>query len=199
MSAEGLHHPESKGADEKFQAKISIGISAIAALLLINDLGAHNAGWDATYQHTIAINTYAFFQAKTIRQNDLNLTADTLEAIVKTSVPLVASEAKQEILSIAAKHREKAIGYDSEPSTGEGRKELLQKAKEAEKIRDEALQKGPYFDLAALLLQMSIIMLSVVLITRRRTLLLGGAGAALVGAFFSLNAFFSLVNIPGLG
>ena len=188
-----------KEAEERFQSKVSIGIATIAALLLINDLGADNAGWDASHQNTIAINTYAFFQAKTTRQNDLNLTADTLEAIAQTSLPLVATDAKREILAISQKHREKAQAYNSEPATGEGRKELIEKAKAAEAIRDEAIAKDPYYDLAALLLQMSIILLSVVLITHRRTLLVTGVSTAVIGALFSLNAFTGLVKIPGLG
>lgn len=189
----------SKESDERFQAKVSIGIAAIAAMLLINDLGSQNTSWDATHQNTIAINTYAFFQAKTIRQNDLNLTADTLEAIAKTSLPSIPIQAKRDVLALAQTHREKALTYDSDPATGEGRKELIEKAEAAAAVRDKAIAKGPYYDFAALLLQMSIILLSVVLITRRGTLLIAGVVTALIGTFLSLNAFTGLVSIPGIG
>ena len=56
---------------DHFQRKCSIIISLIASLLLLNGLGAQNASGDAAFQNASAINTYAFFQAKNIRQNDL--------------------------------------------------------------------------------------------------------------------------------
>ena len=54
-------------------------------MLLINNLGSQNSGSSAAFLNASAINTYAFFQAKSVRQNDLNLTANTLDAIVDTS------------------------------------------------------------------------------------------------------------------
>jgi hypothetical protein len=58
---------------EAFQRKCSIIISLIASMLLVNNLGSQNAAGAASFQNAAAINTYAFFQAKNIRQNDLNL------------------------------------------------------------------------------------------------------------------------------
>jgi hypothetical protein len=146
----------------------------------------------------LASNAYAFYQAKNIRQNDLNLAAQTLEGIANTAVPLANESAKQQLRQQAEAMRAKALGYDSEPSSGEGKKELLAKAKESEKIRDEAMQKGPYFDFAGLLLQLSIILISVVLITERRTLYLSGVSAAVLGTFLSLDGFYLFLKIPFL-
>ncbi|MEY3611777.1 MAG: hypothetical protein RJB14_1499, partial [Pseudomonadota bacterium] len=72
-------------------------------------------------------------------------------------------------------------------------------AKEAEKARDEAMEKGPYFDFAGLLLQLAIILISVVLITERRTLYVSGMAAAVAGTFLSLDGFFLFLRIPLLG
>jgi len=185
--------------DDAFQARISIVIASIAAMLLVNDLGADNALWEATHENTVAINSYAFYQAKTVRQNDLNLTADTLEAIARTALPLGNSETRRDILELAAKHRAKARSYESEPSSGEGKKELLEQAKTAELLRNKAIEQDPYFDLASMLFQLAIILFSVVLITRRKTLILAASGAAVSGLLLSLNAFTLLLHIPGIG
>lgn len=142
-----------------------------------------------------AINTYSFYQAKTVRQNDLNLTANTLDAIVDTS-PAVNDAVKQVIREQAEAMRAKAKSYDSDQETGEGKKELLAKAKAAEVARDAAMEKGPYFDFAGLLLQLSIILFSVVLITERRTLYLSASAAAILGTFLSLDGFFLFLKIP---
>jgi len=106
---------------EAFQRKCSILISLIASMLLINNLGSQNSGSSAAFLNASAINTYAFFQAKSIRQNDLNLTANTLDAIVDTS-PTVNESTKQVIRDKAEAMRAKAKSYDSDPESGEGKK-----------------------------------------------------------------------------
>lgn len=195
--------PEKKDsvADNKeiFQRKCSIIISLIASMLLVNNLGSQNSAADASFQNAAAINTYAFYQAKTVRQNDLNLAAQTLDGIAATAIPLANENAKQNLRQQAEALRAKALGYESDEASGEGKKELLAKAKAAEKIRDQAMAKGPYFDFASLLLQLSIILISVVLITERRTLYISGITAAILGAFLSLNGFFMFLRIPLLG
>ena len=135
--------PETK--KEAFQRKCSIIISLIASMLLVNNLGSQNAGGSAAFLNASAINTYAFYQAKNIRQNDLNLAAQTLEGIANTAVPLANEEAKKSLRVQAEALRAKALSYESDPASGEGKKELLAKAREAEKARDEAMEKGPYF------------------------------------------------------
>lgn len=184
---------------EQFEKRISIAISGVAVLLLLNSMGAGNASSEAAFQNTVAINTYAFYQAKTTRQNDLELAANTLDAIVDTAIPAMHSDVKKKAKEIAAGYRAKATGYDSEPGTGEGKKELLEKARKAERQRDAAMEKGPYFDLASLLLQLAVILFSVVLLTKKKTLLLAASATGTVGGFFTLNAFFMLVKVPGLG
>ena len=184
---------------EAFQRKCSIIISLIASMLLVNNLGSQNAAGEASYQNAAAINTYAFYQAKTVRQNDLNLAAQTLDGIANTAVPLANESAKQNLRQQAEELRAKALGYESDTATGEGKKELLAKAKAAEKVRDQAMGKGLYFDFAGLLLQLSIILISVVLITERRTLYLSGMTAAILGTFLSMDGFFLFLRIPLFG
>ena len=184
---------------ERFQQKCSIVIASIAALLLINNMGAQNASSQAAFENANAINTFAFYQAKNIRQNDLNLAATVLEGVAHTAVPIANQEAKRQLVDQAQAFRQKALGYESEPESGEGKKELLQKARQAETQRNLALQQGPYFDFASLALQLAIIMFSVVLITNRKTLYTSGVAAATLGTLLSINGFFLWVHIPGLG
>jgi hypothetical protein len=184
---------------ERFQQQCSIVISLIATLLLINNMGAQNASSQAAFENANAINTFAFYQAKNIRQNDLNLAATTLEGIANTAMPIANEDAKRQLRDQAQAFRTKALGYESEPESGEGKKELLQKARQAEAQRDLALRQGPYFDFASLALQLAIILFSVVLITNRKTLYASGIAAAVLGTLLSVNGFFLWVAIPGLG
>jgi hypothetical protein len=184
---------------ERFQQQCAIVISLIATLLLINNMGAQNASSQAAFENANAINTFAFYQAKNIRQNDLNLAATTLDGIAITAMPIANEDAKRQLRDQAQAFRTKALGYESEPESGEGKKELLQKARQAEAQRDLALRQGPYFDFASLALQLAIILFSVVLITNRKTLYASGIAAAVLGTLLSMNGFFLWVAIPGLG
>jgi hypothetical protein len=179
-----------------FQRKCSIIISLIASMLLINSLGSQNAGSSAAFLNASAINTYSFYQAKTIRQNDLNISAFTLDAMVDVAGKGIDDATQKSIREQAEKFRSKAAGYETDPETGEGKKELLAKSKQAEQARDAALERGPYFDFAGLLLQLAISVISVVLITERRTLYITGLSAAIVGTFLSLDGFFLFLRLP---
>ena len=190
---------DSPAQAENFEKRISITISSVAVLLLLNSMGAGNTSSEAAFQNTVAINTYAFYQAKAVRQNDLELAANTVDTIVDTAIPAINSDTKRKAKEIAAAYRIKASSYDSDPSSGEGKKELLEKARVAEAQRDSAMSRGPYFDFASLLLQLAVILFSVVLLTKKRTLLLAASGTAALGGLFTLNAFFMLVKIPGIG
>jgi len=183
---------------EAFDRKCSLIIAIIASILVINSMGAQNAAGAANFLNAQAINTYAFYQARTIRQNDVGLAATTLEAIAEAALPAGNGAAREAIRLQAAALREKVVSYESDAQSGEGKKELLAKAREAERARDVAMDRGPYFDFAGLFLQLSIILFSVVLITKRRTLYLSGLIVGAVGTVLSLDGFFMFLRLPFL-
>jgi len=83
-----------------------------------------------------------------------------------------------------------AARYDSEPSTGEGRKELAERAKEAEERRDLALAKYHHYELASAAFQVGIVLASAAVITGALALAwLGGALGILGLALTALGLF----------
>jgi hypothetical protein len=126
-----------------------------------------------------ASNLWNFYQAKTIRMTTLRTAAEnlTLEAGANASEP-----AKAQI----EKWRSTAARYDSEPDTGEGRKELMARAKEAEARRDHSLAAYHQFELASAAVQIAIVLASATIITGANVLAIVAAGLGLVGIVFSL-------------
>ena len=61
--------------------------------------------------------------------------------------------------------------YESDPKTGQGKKELLAKAREWEKQRDRAAERDPNFDFAEALFQIAIVLGSVSIVAVSRPLL----------------------------
>ena len=83
--------------------------------------------------------------------------------------------------------------YESEPDTREGKKELLNRAKEHEKTRDHAMRQDPWFDYAEGMLQIAIVLLSVSILGSIPSLFIVGSILGLLGLLSTLNGFLLLV------
>jgi hypothetical protein len=61
------------------------------------------------------------------------------------------------------------------------------------------MKQDPYFDYAEALLQIAIVLISVSIIASLPWLAFFGGTIGLIGALLTINGFFLLVTIPGLG
>jgi hypothetical protein len=125
-----------------------------------------------------ASNLWAFFQAKSVRMTTMRTAAEQMEVLAPAvaqpgQVPAVGKQIEA--------WRANAARYDSEPETGEGRKELSAKAKAAEERRDRALAAYHIFEYAAAALQIAIVLSSAATVTGVFALAIGAGGLGLVG------------------
>lgn len=165
---------------EQFNQRAAMGIAIVAMFLAIAGLNGNNAAEDAIYNNIQASDKWAFYQAKNIRQTDYSLAKAELELSLETASP----EAKGKIQALIAEYEKKIVSYDSEPETGEGKKELFMIAKGFEAARDVALQKDGKFDMAETFLQIGIVLGSVAIIAYSRWLLIMGGVVSLVGIVY---------------
>jgi len=177
-----------QAGNDPFKTYCALLVSVLAMVLAFNNLGGSNTGKEATMNNILASNTYAFFQSKSIRQTEYKLAADRLEFQLKTDKLNPATQALLE--QKLADYKKTIQRYDSEPETGEGKKELLAKAKSLEEARDFALQKDPWFDYAEGLLQLAIVLTSVAIITGRRSMFSVAVLLGVIGSFCTLNGYF---------
>ncbi|WP_088348436.1 MULTISPECIES: DUF4337 domain-containing protein [Rhodomicrobium] len=185
---EHAHAPESKFTP--------IYIAVLAVLLAICSIGDDDAAKTMIRSSVEAADTYAFFQAKNIRQTNYELAADAIEAQLKD--PALTEEGRKFLHDKMDAYRSKAARYESEPATGEGKAELLAKAKALETERDIALKRDPYFDLGQGLLQIAIVLASISLIIDGAFLVWVSGLLAVVGTFAMVNAFTLAVAVPFL-
>ena len=177
---------------------IGVWVGILAALLAICVMGGDNATKDANRANIDAANTWAFFQAKNIRRNDIRLAADQLE-LVLLAQPDIKPEARTAIEAKIKSYRDTAALYSTDPKTGEGLDELFAKAKSIEADRDRALRKDPYFDLAQALLQIAIVLASVAIIAGTDLLVFLSLGVGALGTLLMLNGYTLALAIPGFG
>ena len=189
---------EQEKTADRFKQRAAILIAILAMLLSITSLGGSNAGKEAVNNNVLASNYFSFFQAKNMRQTAITLAADQIELAVlnDTSIP---DAAKETLRKKVEGYRKTIARYESEPETGEGKKELIAKAKEYEAKRDHALKQDPYFDYAEALLQIAIVLISVAIIAELGWLVGIGAVLGIAGALLMVNGYLLLVELPFLG
>lgn len=182
---------------DAFKQRAAVAIAFFAMLLAITGLGGNNATKDALNSNIQASNLFAFYQAKNARQTSYELAADQVELATLLD-PALSAEAKEKWRAKLDTYRKTVARYESEPETKEGKKELLEKAREESTKRDIALRKDPYFDYAEALLQISIVLISVSIIAGITWLAFFGGAIGVVGGLLMLNGYLLLVAIPGL-
>jgi hypothetical protein len=183
---------------DRFKQRAAIVIATFAMLLAITGLGGQNATKEALNENILAANYFNFFQAKNMRQTSLILAANEVD-LAWTAVPGLSDDTRTALRKKLDDYRKTIARYESEPDTGEGKKELLARAREHAAKRDHALKQDPYFDYAEALLQIGIVLVSVSIVAEVVWLAFVGGALGLIGTVLMINGYLLLVEIPGLG
>lgn len=147
---------------EFFNRRIALLIAVLALFLSFSETLGKSAQTEAIDANVKSSDTWAFFQAKDIRRTTLNTAADQT-ALLAGNVADPA--AKAAIDKQIATWRATAARYESDPKTGEGRKELAERAREQEQERELALAKYHHYELASAAFQIGIVLASATVIT----------------------------------
>ena len=155
--------------EAQIKDKAGLVIVFMALFLAANTYIAN--GFSSTAQTNLlqASNTYGFYQSKSIKQT---LAEGQLEEARK-------GVDKERIEKLEAK----IARYESEPDTGEGKRELLAKARALEAERAVAKQRSPWYTYAGSLLQIAIVLLTASILAVKNSLFttsLGVGGFAVV-------------------
>tara|TARA_R110000868_G_scaffold84228_10_gene237565 strand:- start:1104 stop:1652 length:549 start_codon:yes stop_codon:yes gene_type:complete len=156
-------------------------ITVLAALLAINTLmGGSNSS--KVLNNTIdANNTWAFYQAKSIKQ--------TLAEMAFDDADRVKDKKKMETLQA------KIDRYESDPKTGEGKKELMAKARKLEEDRAVAKSRGPWYTYAGSLLQIAIVLLTASILAVNNSLYKASIGVGTVAILLLSQAIWLWIPV----
>ncbi len=193
--AHEAHQASKAEADASFRRLTGIYLGVVAMLLAITSLGGSNATKVMLNANIQASDIYGFYQSKNIRQTVYQITAEELEGQLLAQ-PGMPDEAKAKIEKAIQRYRSRAERYESDPTTGEGKTELLAKAKEWEARRDLAAERDPNFDFAEALFQIAIVLGSVSIVAASRTLVKLSGALAVGASLLMINGYFLLVHLP---
>lgn len=134
--------------EAKIKNKAGLVINVFAALLAFNTYVAGSLS-STIMNNTIKANDlWNFYQAKSIKQTvyELSLQSTTDPDKIK-------------------KYQEIIARYESDPSSGEGKRELFAAAKKLEAERDIAKQRSPWISYSSTAFQLSIVLLSAAILS----------------------------------
>jgi hypothetical protein len=178
-----------------FRRLTAIYVGVVAMLLAIAALGGADATKEMLNANIHASDTYAFYQSKYIRQIHYQTAAEQLE-LLAAGAPGLSPEHTAKVAELVRRYRDTAARYESEPATGDGKKELQARAKEWEHKRDHAEAQTPNFEFAEALLQIAIVLGSVAIVAASPWLLGISGALAVCGVLLTLNGFLLAVPLP---
>ena len=193
------HHGMEHDSGDSGSKRIAIFITVIGLFLAVAETMAKGAQTQSIASNVQSSNLWSFYQAKTIRQTTLRTAADQMDVDVALAKDPAVKERLQKRV---ADWKADVARYESEPKTnekhenvGEGRKELRERAVEAEAKRDVYTNQYHSYEIASAAFQIAIVMASVYLLTHIVYLLWMATGLVGLGLVFSLIGLFSPATI----
>lgn len=166
-------------AEARIKDKAGLVIVIMALFLAGNTYLANGFSGTAQTKLLQATNTYGFFQAKSIKQSiaegqqeDAKLRGD-----------------KQRVKELQAK----IDRYESDPIKGEGKKELLAKAKQQEADREAARAHGPWLTFSGMLFQLAIVLLSASILAVNIRMYYGSLLVGALGALLMAQGYWMFI------
>jgi hypothetical protein len=193
-AAPGHEHPTTAPGHDWFRRLTGVYLGFVAMLLAIASLGGASATKEMLNANIHASDTYAFYQAKYIRQLHYQTAAEQLE--VQSEAPELTGERRGKIDQLVKRYRETAARDESNPASGTGKKELLEKARKWEETRDHAAAQTPNFEYAEALFQIAIVLGSVAIVAASPWLL-GISGVLAVGGTISMRGDWAISALSG--
>ncbi len=165
---EGGHH----------NRRAAIIIAIMAAFLALTEFAEKDAQTSYLANHILASDTWAQYQAKSIRQTVLSAEADML-----ASDPKAATDSA--IQSRIATARTRAARMQSEPGA-DGMEQLAQRAHAVEHQRDHELHRKDILEVASGGLQIAIVLASICVVLDIPLLMWGAIALGLASAIYGL-------------
>ena len=160
--------------------KAGWAITVIAALLAVNTYLANGVSSTVLTDTIKANDVWNFYQAKSIKQSIAEGQLDDAVAAKNT--------ARIDDL------KSKIERYESDPKSGEGKKELMDKALALEAERDAAKKKSPWYTFAGTSFQFGIVLLSASILAVSMPMFWSSIAISALGAILMSQGLLTWIN-----
>ena len=191
---EGLE--QQRELDERSHNRAALTIAVLAMLLTLASVSASGSAREIVNFNIHASDTWAFYQAKNIRQTATQLAADQVQATLALNDASLSPSARDVLQKQVDAYKATVSRYESSPQTADGKKELNDLALSYEAQRDHAGEQIPNFELSAALLQIAIVLGSASIVLRKPPVLGAAIVLGAVASVFLLNGYLLVVKLP---
>ncbi|MGH2626444.1 MAG: DUF4337 domain-containing protein [Anaerolineales bacterium] len=182
--------------------ELAVLIAVLGTLFAVNSVADANATETRISKDVQATNTYAFYQAKNNRQVAYKLGLDEIRRDLEVNPDLGTRQ--RSFVDDQIEEYEAAIArYDSEPDPndpenplkGEGKVQLLARARDLERQRDEARHRSASFDYGSTFATVGVVLASTAVLLSSRRFALAATSVAVVSLLFTLNGWLQIVDV----
>ena len=183
---EQLEQAENAEHASRHNKGIALLISILALCLAFGETLGKSSQTTAITLNVKANDLWAFYQAKTIRMYVIQTAVATMTIEASRTTDQAVKDAQNKQIDTWKKE---AARLDDEPGK-DGRKQLMQQAKEAEEHRDVALSKYHSFEISSAAFQIGIVLASATIITSMMVLAWLAGGLGIIGLGFMAIGLF---------
>jgi len=169
-----LHENAERGS-ERGLAGVTISMAVLAVFVAAISLMGHRMHTEEIMSETLATDTWAQYQAKSIRERSYEVFLDQL-SVFSVQSPAQAASLKE-------KYSKEIERYHEEM------KELTEKAREYEKEVGLIQKRGDRFDLSEVLMEAALVISSITLLTKKKAFWALGMVMAVVGLVLTGSGF----------
>lgn len=162
---------------DPFARRVAVLVSVLAAGLALTEIGAKSTQNEYLTNHIAVSDDYAYYQARQLRSLMKETEATVLSHLGKPDDPAIQAAVKAD--------KEYADRMRDDPKSGEGMKQLLERAKQREETRDELFHHYHIYEITGGALEIAIVLASVAVVTQIAPLAIA---AGTIGAIAGLTA-----------
>jgi len=179
--AQELQEHAEHARHEKSMLPVALTMTILAVLVAVVTVLGHHTDTDAilnqtraAMQQNVVADDWAFYQAKKIRSNDTELTADLMSVIAVANKDEAKKKAKN-----YADHQQK---WTADLKEGEVKaREDDKSVREFEQKVEEDEKRAVHYDLGEALLEIGLVITSITMLTKKRVYWFAGMGFSVVG------------------
>jgi len=174
-------HEQAEGSNERFVNVAAVVIAVIATFMALCGVKADNMDYGILQQKSDAVDMWAMYQAKSMKQYMYKLQRDSFETMLVTA-PGLAPDARHSVQAKLAKYNAEIDRYEAE------KEETSAQAKEHEANVASMNRIADLLDMTEVLLSLSIALLAITILTRLRWMLVLSLVPSAIGICFGAAA-----------
>jgi len=172
----------------------SITITIFAALLaIISWLGGQVSGKIMADNIELG-DVWSFYQAKAIKQSMYQINLEDLK--VQIADPQTDANLKPVLQTRADNYQKYIDALETDPKTGEGKKEIMAKGRALEADRDSAKKRSPFFGMAGTVIQIAIIFSTTAILAVSMALWYSSIAVGIIGLIILADGIWYFFPLP---